>query len=74
MAVSAIAFTVIFPPPALMVIAPNETSVADKPPLVVTVKLLAVINPVAAICTKVAVAEVLLLVKVTTPPVIAPVS
>ena len=57
-----------------MVIAPNETSVADKPPLVVTVKLFAVINPVAAIWTAVAVAEVLLLIKVTAPPVTAPVS
>ena len=57
-----------------MVIAPNETNVADRPPLEVTVKLLAVINPVAAIWTDVAVAEVLLLIKVTAPPVTAPVS
>ena len=63
-----------FPPPALIVIAPNETNVADKPPLLVTVKLFAVINPVAAMCTFVALAEVLLLTKVTTPPVTVPVN
>ena len=56
-----------------MVIAPKETRVADKPPLLFTVKLFAVISPVAAICTKVAVAEVFVLVKLTAPPLMAPV-
>ena len=73
MAVSAIAFTVILPPPALIVMAPKETKVADKPPLLLTTKLFAVINPVEAMWAKVAVGETLTLVSVTAPPVIAPV-
>ena len=56
-----------------MVIAPNDTKVADRPPLLFTVKLLAVINPVETMCAKVAVAEIFILVSVTAPPVIAPV-
>ena len=61
-------------PPALRVIAPKETIVVDAPPLPVTVKVLAVIRPVAVIGTKVAAAVDWVLVNVTTPPVIVPVS
>ena len=67
------AVTEILPPPALIVIAPKETNTVDRPPLLLTVRLLAVINPEETICAKVLVAETLTLVSVTAPPLIAPV-
>jgi hypothetical protein len=62
------------PPPALMVIAPKETIVVDAPPVAFTVRLLAVIKPVAVIGVAVAVDVDCVLDNVTTPPVIVPVS
>ncbi len=41
-----LAVTLILPPPALMVMAPRVTLVDDAPPLVLTVRLFAVISPV----------------------------
>ena len=67
------AVTVISPPPALIVMAPNETIVDAAPPVAKTVRRLAVISPVAVITVAVAVAVDCVLVRLTTPPVIAPV-
>ena len=64
--------TVILPPPALMVMIPKETTVVDTPPVPVTVRLFAVMVPVAVIGTRVAVADCDAN-KVTAPPLIAPV-
>jgi hypothetical protein len=61
-------------PPELIVIAPKETMVVDAPPVAVTVRLLAVIRPVAVIGVAVAVEVDCVLVKLTAPPLIAPVS
>jgi hypothetical protein len=57
-----------------MVMAPKETTVVDAPPVPVTVKLLAVIRPVAVIGVAVAVEVDCVLVKLTAPPLMAPVS
>ena len=61
-------------PPELIVIAPKETMVVDAPPVPVTLRLLAVISPVAVIGVAVAVEVDCVLVKVTAPPLIVPVS
>ncbi len=60
-------------PPALIVMAPRDTTVVDAPPVPDTVRLFAVINPVAVIGTKVADAVDCVLDKVTAPPLIVPV-
>ena len=54
--------------------APKDTTVVDAPPVPVTVKLLVVIRPVAVIGVAVALAVDCVLVKVTAPPLMAPVS
>ena len=64
---------VMLPPPALMVMAPKDTTVVDAPPEPVTVRLFAVINPVAVMGTKVADAVDCVLDKITAPPLIVPV-
>jgi hypothetical protein len=61
-------------PPALIVITPNETIVVDAPPAPVTVRLLAVIAPAAVIGVAVAVEVDCVLVRITIPPLIVPVS
>ena len=61
-------------PPALIMIAPRDTTVVDAPPVPVTVRPFAVLKPVAVIGTKVADAVDCVLDKVTAPPVIVPVS
>jgi len=56
------------------VIAPKETMVVEAPPEPLTVRLLAVIRPVAVMGMVVAVEVDCVLVKVTAPPLIVPVS
>ena len=73
-AAALLAVTVILVPPELMVMAPKETMVVDAPPVPVTVRLLAVIRPVAVIGVAVAVGVDWVLIKVTAPPLMAPVS
>jgi hypothetical protein len=68
------AVTVMFVPPALIVIAPKETIVVEAPPVPVTVREFAVIRPVAVIGAAVAVEVDWVAVKVTAPPLIVPVS
>jgi hypothetical protein len=53
--------------------APKDTTVVDAPPEPVTVRLFAVINPVAVMGTKVADAVDCVLDKITAPPLIVPV-
>jgi hypothetical protein len=53
--------------------APRDTTVVDAPPAPVTVRLFAVINPVAVMGTKVADAVDCALDKVIAPPLIVPV-
>ena len=73
-AAALLAVTVILVPPELMVMAPKDTIVVDAPPVAVTVRLLAVMRPVAVIGVAVAVEVDCVLVKVTAPPLMTPVS
>ena len=73
-AAALLAVTVILVPPELMVMAPKETIVVDAPPVPVTVRLFAVIVPVAVIGVAVAVEVDCVLIKLTAPPLIVPVS
>ena len=61
-------------PPALIVIAPKETIVEDAPPFALIANAFAVIAPVVEIAVDVAADEDCVALKVTTPPLITPVS
>ena len=73
-AAALLAVTLILFPPALSVMAPKDTMVVDAPPVAATVRLLAVIVPVAVMGVAVAEDVDCVLVKVTTPPLRVPVS
>ena len=72
-AAALLAVTVILLPPALIVMAPSDTTVVDAPPVPVTVRLFAVIAPVAVIGVAVALDVDWLADKLTAPPLIVPV-